>query len=86
VDTSGVPAHLREGLLRYFSDGILPGSFLQAVLCNNLIEAVRRADPISFHALPSLFEFLVAYAPADSWGAREKVLGWTTTPARLEIP
>jgi len=36
---SGIPDHLRDGLVRYFSDGILPGGFLQAVLCNDLAQA-----------------------------------------------
>lgn len=31
---SGVPEHLRPGLVRYFSDGIMPGQFLQSVLTN----------------------------------------------------
>jgi hypothetical protein len=83
--TSGVPDHLRAGLVRYFSDGIMPGSFLQAVLCNDLIEAVRRADPSSRSALPSLIDFLMMHAPAQAWGSRERVLAWSTTPERLEV-
>jgi hypothetical protein len=29
--------------------------------------------------------FLLQHAPLDAWGSHEKVLAWTTTPARLEI-
>jgi hypothetical protein len=81
-----VPMHLRDGLVRYFSDGILPGSFLQAVLCNDLAQAILRAAPNGLSALPPLILFLQHYAPASAWGSRDLVLAWTTTPDRLEIP
>jgi hypothetical protein len=83
--TNDVPLHLRGGLVRYFSDGILPGSFLQAVLCNDLTQAIMRADPRSVHALTSLIECLQWHAPMNAWGSRAAVLAWTTTPERLEV-
>jgi hypothetical protein len=82
---SDIPFCLHDGLVRYFSDGILPGGFMQAVLCNNLRHAVLRADPVSFFCLRDLVDFLVEHAPAPAWGSREAVLAWTTTPDRLEI-
>jgi len=82
---SGVPEHLRPGLVRYFSDGIMPGSFLQSVLTNNLTQAVQRADPESMLALDPLVRFLTQHAPAMAWGSREAVLAWSTTPERLEV-
>lgn len=85
LPTSGIPPHLHEGLVRYFADGILPGSFLQAVLCNDLAEAVRRADPFAFTTLGHLVTFLIDVAPPTSWGSRDVVRAWTTTPNRLEI-
>lgn len=85
VAAFNVPEHLRDGLVRYFSDGILPGSFLQAVLCNDLAQAVTRADPVAFHGLRALMAFLDACAPEQSWGSRMAVLTWTTTPSRMEV-
>jgi hypothetical protein len=85
IARSSVPEHLRGGLVRYMSDGILPGGFLQAVLCNNLMEAAARADPTSARTLVPIVQFLTDHAPASSWGSREKVLAWTTTPGRLEM-
>lgn len=82
---AGVPMHLRRGLALYFSAGILPGSFLQAVLCNNLREAWLRGDPIARRDLFCIVDFLHSWAPIDSWGSRDKVLAWTVTPDRLEI-
>jgi len=82
---SGVPQHLRDGLVRYVADGILPGGFLQAVLANDLKWAVHRADPRSLATLPLLVWFLTDHAPSNAWGSREKVLAWTTTPDQLEV-
>jgi hypothetical protein len=80
-----VPEHLRDGLARYLLDRILPGSFLQAVLCADLSEAARRGDPSSLVGLGGLMAFLDHYAPDGSWGSRAAVLAWTVTPERLEV-
>lgn len=86
LPSSEIPHHLRGGLVRYFSDGILPGGFLQAVLCNDLTETVMRAAaPSALYASSQIITFLLAYAPKDAWGNRERVLAWTTTPDRLEV-
>jgi hypothetical protein len=85
LPASDVPHHLRGGLVRYVSDGILPGAFLQAILCNDLTQAVLRADPHSLTALRPLLELLLAHAPVEAWGSRKRVLAWTTTPDRLEV-
>jgi hypothetical protein len=80
-----VTASLHGGLVRYIVDGILPGGFLQACLCNSLPEAARRGDARSLMSLPGIIAFLEHVAPRDCWGSREKVLAWTSTPDRLEI-
>lgn len=85
LPASGIPRHLHDGLVRYFSDGILPGAFLQAVLCNDLTQAVKREFPVEPFTLAQLVDFLLAHAPASAWGSRAAVLAWTTTPKRLEI-
>jgi hypothetical protein len=82
---SEVPEHLRPGLVRYFSDGIMPGSFLQSVLTNNLTQAVLRADLEAELGLGHLIRFLNEHAPSNAWGSREAVLAWSTTPNRLEV-
>lgn len=86
LDACDVRRHLQSGLIHHIVHGLLPGGFLQAVLCKNLIETARRGDATSLLSLPGLVTFLEHYAPDDCWGSRDKVLAWTITPDRLEIP
>ena len=81
---SDVPNHLHDGLMRYFAQGILPGSFLQAVLTGSWERAILRADSFSLRGLPALVRFLQMECPAEAWGSRARVAAWTTTPSRLE--
>lgn len=68
-----VPEHLRDGLVRWVEEGLLPGDFLLAVLTNNLRESVGRADRYSLEALPQLVIWLHNFAPAAVWGSHERV-------------
>jgi hypothetical protein len=83
---SPVPTHLHDGLVRYIEWGILPGGFMQAVLCCDFPQAVaRHAGGGAAFTITVLFQFLERAAPSQAWGSREKVLAWTTTPHRLEV-
>ena len=53
INTSLVPKTLIDSLERYVEHHIKPGSFLRAVLENNLVEAVSRADFINIRILPA---------------------------------
>jgi hypothetical protein len=46
-----VPEHTRESFARYLALGIQPGSFLRAVIRNDLRAAVYCADPHNYAAL-----------------------------------
>lgn len=73
---SVVPTHLQPGLLRWVEEGIHPGGFLSAVLANDLINAVFRADELSLLGLPSLARFLSQYAPSGSYGSPKALKNW----------
>lgn len=79
-----VPDRFRGGLIRYVCDGILPGSFLQAMLAGDVALAVTRADPESLAGLLNVRVF-IALLPQSCHGSREKLRGYSTTPRRLEI-
>lgn len=70
------PSHVVGGLALYLGVGIRPGSYLNAVLENNLVECVRRADPLSEKATFAIVRWLVTYAPAVAWGSPVYVTEW----------
>lgn len=72
----GIPAYMRGGLSRYVFDHIPPGSFLQAVLENDLRAAVERADHINQQLLPQYVKLLYNHAPMSCWGDPERVAAW----------
>ncbi len=59
--------------MRYMEQGIDPGSFLQAVLCNDLRQAVASADSTNRTKLADIVQWLYGEAPSSSWGSEENV-------------
>lgn len=74
--SSFLPEHNLEGINLYIHKGILPGSFLQAVLRNDLQDACARADDINRRYLWNIVAWLYNHAPANCWGSPEKVAAW----------
>lgn len=62
---------------RYLNNGIVPGDFLQAVICNDLFSAVGRADEENCRNLPAFVAYFYNEAPLESYGSREKLLEWS---------
>ena len=79
-----VPEHLCGGLVGYFVARVRPGNFLQALLRNDLREAVLRADRFSLLALRELVWFLENHAPGGSFGSPEAVEAWLAVPVKAE--
>ena len=76
ADWSLIPPHMIGSLHRYIENGIAPGSFLMAVLTNDLRRAVECADEVNRHRLPDYVRFLYCFAPIDCWGNPAKVDTW----------
>ncbi len=64
---------LYGALERYLNNGIMPGSFLTAVLENNLMETFRRADIDNEANLKNIVGYIYNHLPRTSWGSSEKV-------------
>lgn len=64
---------LYGALERYLNNGIMPGSFLTAVLENNLSEAFGRADIDNEANMKNIIGYVYNHLPSNSWGSREKV-------------
>ena len=69
----GLPYHMRDVARDYIEKGYLPGSFLTAVLSNNLVEAFGKADELNRRSLWAWAQWLYNDVPQDAWGSMEKV-------------
>ena len=71
-----IPDYMHRGLLTYIERGLIPGSFLTAVLNNDLLDAVRRADDKNVVRLHCYGRFLLCAAPREASGSPEQVKSW----------
>lgn len=71
-----IPSLTIDALNLWIEHGIPPGSFLRAVLHNDLYGACRFADADNERALPGLVDHLCYNAPAECWGSRDRYESW----------
>ena len=67
---------IKESLKRYVEHHISPGSFLRAVLENDLMEAMGRADYENSQILKEICQYVYSEIPLVCWGSKEKVENW----------
>ena len=72
----GVPEHLVDGLAGYIAEGYPVGSYLEALLSNDLRGVFTRGDDSSLAGLHSTVMFLYNDAPSACWGSAEKMQAW----------
>ena len=66
----------RDALRRYVEQGYPLNHFLAAVVSNDLMEAVARADDANLDALEAYVAWLRTHAPAASYGSTDKMRAW----------
>jgi len=71
-----LPDYMAGGVSRYLLHYIEPGSFLTAVLANDLREAVACADSTNAYLLGQWVKFFYNEVPANCWGSPELVRAW----------
>ena len=71
-----LPEHCREGMILYIEYGVIPGSFLTAVIENDLVHSFAYADDINIKRLFDYAGFLYNECPSQAWGSKEKVAAW----------
>lgn len=71
-----IPEHMHGAVERYLEKGIPGGSFLTAVLANDLMGAFGRADLTNQQCMKGWAEFVYNYLPASSHGSYEIVEQW----------
>jgi hypothetical protein len=77
IDYSKVPVpYMREGVRRWVEDGIMPGSFLTAVLANDLAMAAVKADRENLENLHGWALFMLNHMPNTMWGSYGILEDW----------
>jgi len=71
-----IPDHMFGAVKRYIMQGIQPGSFLTAVICNDLREAFARADEENAAAMHGWIKFFYNYTPSGCWGSPDAYRSW----------
>ena len=72
-----IPERMMPGIERYVQDRVMPGSFLQAVISNDLRLACANADEENLRNLPAYIAYLYNETPSGCWGSQEKMIYWT---------
>lgn len=76
-DISRIPYETIASLERYLKDHVPTGDFLKAVLSNDLINAIHRADMFNLPALVDIVKYLYNDFPGNCWGSPEAYKNWT---------
>ncbi len=74
-----VPFHMHEAICSWIEDPVHPkllGSFLYALLTNDLSGAFGHADDRNAAAMRNWVRFLCNHCPGPCWGSPEKVTAW----------
>lgn len=71
-----VPEHTQEAFENYILRGYPPGSFMMAVLCNDFVGAVHKADHINKGALVDIAKWMLNVPPSECWGNSRAVKEW----------
>lgn len=71
-----IPIATLQTIKDYVEYGIIPGSFVRAVLENNLSESFGRADIYNRAALFEIVQYVYSEIPHTIWGSKDKVDNW----------
>ncbi len=73
IDTKLVPVSIITSLNRYSEHRVPTGSFLRAVLENDLTETVARADSDNIRLLPEIVQYCYENLSHNCWGSPDIV-------------
>jgi len=80
-----IPQHLKESFDRYVEQGVPPGHFLKAVLANDLMWAIGRADSNNLAILKDIVAYVKWKLPSDCHGSWKTVEKWETDHLHREL-
>ncbi len=76
ANQSKIPSHFIAGLERYLAFGIHPGGFMRAILSNDLVDVINRADADALSCLRPLSLLVFDCIDTRAWGTRQRVDEW----------
>ena len=71
-----IPPNTQSQIDEYVKQKCPPGSFVYAVLTNNLVNAVAKADDVNILYLRDIILYVYNDIPSACWGSREAVEEW----------
>jgi len=71
-----VPNHTKYSIENYLLHGLPPGSFMEAVICGELFQAVNCADTENERQLAEITRWFVHKAPWQAWGSVSRMKDW----------
>lgn len=75
-DYDRIPLHMVESMVAYIVKRRPTGSFLRAIISNNLKEAVMLADHKNIKIIPIYVSWFYNHAPASCWGSSDAYSHW----------
>lgn len=84
MSTDRIPEAVYDDIMAYVQKGqpLGEGSFVEALIFNNLVEAFRRADDRTRAAMHSIVAFVYNDLPSACFGSRAVALAWRRYAAR----
>jgi hypothetical protein len=76
INYEKLPTYMIGGIKLYIEDGIKPGSFLVALLSNDLMGAFTKADDANSRMMRDWVMFLYNDAPSSCFGSPEAYKEW----------
>ena len=71
-----VPEHTRESIKQWIEHGVDAGSFINALMANDLFLAISKADDRNKTSFTSIVSWIWNYAPAACYGSYDICQSW----------
>lgn len=71
-----IPEHILPAIARYLVRGVVPGSFMESMLTNDLRGVMQNADDQNIRALPAIWSFCYNNIPSAAWGSPSNLSKW----------
>jgi len=72
--------YIRDDMMKsidlYIDHGCEPGSFLTAIICNDLKHSVMCADHENLNNIPAYVSYFYNEVPGPAWGSIENMKSW----------